>query len=242
MSNTKLKAVVVGGTGAVGREVVGQLLVSPRWGSVVAVGRRAADPPAAYKGQEGYDEGKLKQAVVNMDNLEAEAQQAFAGADSVFCCLGTTRAAAGTADQFRKVDLEYVAATARAAKAAAVPTFALVSSQGARPSVWATDLKLLHGLLYMKTKGQAEEAVKSMGLSYTAIMRPGMLDRGELARGVERAFSKLMSSVAVSQVAHVMIADVERWLDARAAAGAAAHAGAQPEVKVFEMGDIQKFS
>lgn len=27
-----------------------------------------------------------------MDNLEAEAQQAFAGADSVFCCLGTTRA------------------------------------------------------------------------------------------------------------------------------------------------------
>lgn len=81
-----------------------------------------------------------------------------------------------------------------------------------------------------------------MGLSYTAIMRPGMLDRGELARGVERAFSKLMSSVAVSQVAHVMIADVERWLDARAAAGAAAHAGAQPEVKVFEMGDIQKFS
>jgi hypothetical protein len=77
-----------------------------------------------------------------------------AGADSVFCCLGTTRGVAGSADQFRKVDRDYVAATAQAAKAAGTPFFALVSAQGARPNVWASDFKPLHGLLYMKTKGQ----------------------------------------------------------------------------------------
>lgn len=42
------------------------------------------------------------QAVVDMDNLEEEAAPAFAGADSVFCCLGTTRsvrAAAGPGER-----------------------------------------------------------------------------------------------------------------------------------------------
>ncbi len=66
--------------------------------------------------------------------------------------------AAGTADEFRKVDLHYVEATARAAKAAAVPYFALVSAQGANAGVWASDLKPFHGLLYMKTKGQVRGA------------------------------------------------------------------------------------
>lgn len=62
--------------------------------------------------------------------------------------------AAGSADAFRKVDLHYVEAAARAARAAAVPHFSLVSAQGARAGLWASDLKPLHGLLYAKTKGQ----------------------------------------------------------------------------------------
>ena len=37
---------------------------------------------------------------------------------------------------------------------------------------------------YAKTKGQAEEAVKGQGFPYATIMRPGMLERGEMARGV----------------------------------------------------------
>ena len=61
---------------------------------------------------------------------------------------------AGSADAFRKVDLDYVAASARAASAGGVPHFSLVSAQGARAGVWASDLKLFHGLLYMKVKGQ----------------------------------------------------------------------------------------
>ena len=72
-------------------------------------------------------------------------------------------------------------------------------------------------------------------------MRPGLLERGELARGLEKLSAKLLSSVAVSQVARVMVLDAERWHEARSAAAAAA-AGAQPEVKVFEMGDLRKYA
>jgi hypothetical protein len=61
---------------------------------------------------------------------------------AVLHCLAQ---AAGSADAFKKVDLDYVAATARAAKAAAVPAFALVSAQGAKAGVWASDFKIFHG-------------------------------------------------------------------------------------------------
>lgn len=236
-----LHAVVVGGTGAIGREVLGQLLASARWGSVTAVGRRAAEAPAEYRSQSGYDAGKLKQVVVDMDRMEEDAGVAFAGADSVFCCLGTTRGAAGTADAFRKVDLHYVEAAARAAAAGGVPHFSLVSAQGAKAGVWASDWKPFHGLLYMQTKGKAEEAVKGVGFRYTTILRPGLLDRGELARGNEKLVLKLMSNVSVAKVAQVMLTDAERFHDARRSGAGGSGEQAQPAVKVLEMAAIQKF-
>jgi hypothetical protein len=61
---------------------------------------------------------------------------------------------AGSAEQFKKVDYEYVAAAATAAKAAGVPYFGLVSAQGANANVPASDFRLLHPLLYTQTKGK----------------------------------------------------------------------------------------
>lgn len=50
---------------------------------------------------------------------------------------------------------------------------------------------------------QAEEAVKAQRFPRSLILRPGMLERGELARGAEKWGMKLLpflSSVPVSQV------------------------------------------
>ena len=151
-----------------------------------------------------------------MDTLETNPEVLSAlsdGVDSVFCGLGTTRAVAGSADAFRKVDLDYVIAAAKASKASGVRHFSLVSAVGANPGLWASDWKPFHGLLYSQTKGKAEEAVKSEGFAYTTILRPGFLERGDLARGVENFFSKIVSSVAVSHVAAVMISDAEKFAD-----------------------------
>lgn len=54
---------------------------------------------------------------------------------------------------------------------------------------------------------QAEEAVKSQGFARAAIFRPGMLDRKEKARFIEKVFAPLAGSVDVADVARVMIAD-----------------------------------
>lgn len=114
------------------------------------VHRREAElPPDLTPDQKA----KLRQVVVNMDAL-AQQHEAFASADAVFCALGTTRKAAGSAAAFKKVDFEYVAGGAQAAAAAGVRCFSLVSAQGANAGVWASDAAPFHALLYTQTKGK----------------------------------------------------------------------------------------
>ncbi len=54
-----------------------------------------------------------------------------------------------------------MAAAATAAKAAGVRHFSLVSSKGASAWLPASHALPLHPLLYLRTKGQAEAAVKA---------------------------------------------------------------------------------
>ncbi|KAG2793964.1 hypothetical protein PC129_g22656 [Phytophthora cactorum] len=49
--------------------------------------------------------------------------------------MGTTRKDAGSADTFRKVDLEYVIKSAEVSKAADVPYMDLLTSQGANKNI-----------------------------------------------------------------------------------------------------------
>lgn len=60
-----------------------------------------------------------------------------------------------------QVDLTYVEEAAKAAKAANVPHFSLLTAQGANPRLWASNIVFVHPLLYARTKGLAEEAVKA---------------------------------------------------------------------------------
>ncbi|KAF8055279.1 HTATIP2 [Scenedesmus sp. PABB004] len=220
-----MAALVLGGSGAVGHHIVQQLLASDQWSKVITVGRREVPLPAGAPGA-----AKLTQVVVDMDRLEAEAGRHFAGVDAVFCALGTTRGDAGSAEVFRRVDHDYVLAGAKAAKAAGVPYFGLVSAQGANPSLPGSDLRLLHPLLYSRTKGLAEEGVKAQGFSRAAIFRPGMLDRGDRARSIEKVFAPLLGSIPVAHVARAMLSDADVFRRG-AASGATA---------VFEMRELRR--
>ena len=82
------------------------------------------------------------------------------------CALGTTRAKAGSDAAFRAVDHDAVLAFARAAKAAGVTHFILVSSVGANPKA---------SLLYPRTKGEVEAALAAMGFARLDILQPGLL-------------------------------------------------------------------
>ncbi|KAJ3179711.1 Oxidoreductase htatip2 [Gaertneriomyces sp. JEL0708] len=200
----KHACIILGATGAVGSCLLRELLTNPNVTKVTSLGRRTFE----YTGPNAE---ALVQKVVNFEDLKAED---FKDHDIFACALGTTRAQAGSAEAFQKIDRDYVLNAARAFKEAnpTTPVQCLyVSSMNANPSSW---------FLYPKTKGEIEEGLKKMNFASCAIFRPAFLvtehHRPEKRFG-EDLVAPLMAgrfgkwanlSVPVGTVAHAM----SKWL------------------------------
>jgi len=192
--NSTLRALVIGGTGAIGSQLIKQLRNSPKFSQITSITRRLVE----------YDEmsDKIEQKVVNMDDLPStELKGHF---DVSFCCLGTTIADAKTEAAFRLVDYDYVRMFAELSKKYGIRQFHVLSSTGANKDSW---------FLYMRTKGEMEEMLKSMKFPITGIFRPGLLDRGEKTRLKERITGWFLSSIKVETVAEAMRLNAEKFHD-----------------------------
>lgn len=146
------RALVAGGTGLVGSKLLGQLSVDQRYSQVITLTRRPVASAA-----------KVETRVVAFDNLEG---CDCSPVDDAFCCLGTTRRDAGSAETFRRVDFDYIVAYARMAKRSGARRFLLVSSIGANAN---------SSLLYPQVKGQTEAAVRALDFAVVGIVRPSFL-------------------------------------------------------------------
>ena len=79
----ELKSVLVlGGTGATGKEVVKLLMENQQVAKVKMISRRNVDFPDDCPGA-----SKVEQVIVDFDNLDASKDE-FANQDAAFCCLG----------------------------------------------------------------------------------------------------------------------------------------------------------
>lgn len=204
-----LRAVLIGATGAIGECLLGELLCSKNVSKVVSLGRRNATVPEEYSVDQKAEEesGRLQQHVVDFEAISSETVgEQFKDKDVFFCTLGTTRRAAGSAAAFRHVDYDYVVNCAKIAKEANVPHVAYVSSQSANSSSL---------FLYLKTKGEVEDALKEMHFPNTSIFRPGVLDRGRKKRFAEKLVGWVMTSISVAKVAKAMLADAENYTRSR---------------------------
>jgi len=190
---TGSKALVIGGTGAIGKCLVKELLESPKWSKVTTIGRRKGNFP---------ENSKLEQIVVDMDRME-ESKDKFIGHDVSFCCLGTTRKDAGSAEAFKKVDLEYVTNFAKLSKDVGIKHFLHVTSYGSNKNSW---------FLYPQTKGQAEENVNNLHFNTTVVLRPGLLGRGTDSRFVEKVAAIVAPVMPVEKVARAMRIKAENQL------------------------------
>ena len=168
-------ALVLGATGLVGGHTLRLLARDGRWGRVVTLGRRPTEP-ASHRHEDH---------VVDLDHLDTHAD--LFACDDLFCCLGTTMAAAGSKDAFRRVDLEIPAEAARLAHAGGAEQALLVSALGA-------DAR--SRIFYSRTKGEAEEAFQDVGFESLAVVRPSLLtgDRAEVRRG-ERVAEAVLGAV-----------------------------------------------
>ncbi|KAJ2885078.1 Oxidoreductase htatip2, partial [Coemansia aciculifera] len=150
-------ALVLGGTGEVGREVVKHLMAANAFDSVTVFTRR----PIEYTGPNA---DKLVQKPIDFEN-EEQLKTDFAGITHAFSCLGTTRNKSG-ADGFYKVDHDYVLNAARACKEAGIEHYSVCSSMGASKT---------SRFLYTRTKGEVESDVLGMGFPRASVFRPAML-------------------------------------------------------------------
>ncbi|CAK4712594.1 unnamed protein product [Aphanomyces euteiches] len=211
-------AIVIGSTGAVGRELVKLLAASSRCKKVVAFSRRAIEPPSypsVFPGLSQEFSEKVAVHTVDFDNLQLQDFAAH-NADACFCTLGTTRADAGSAEAFIKGTDRHVSflhdllGSGFALRDQSCRTI----KRSVNSILWSAHCSGINTaknswFLYPRTKGLAEEAIKNTAFIRTGIFRPGLIRRGDLARGVERIGSFVMPTVSAAAVARAMISNYE---------------------------------
>lgn len=166
-----MKALVIGATGATGKDLVNQLLNDKDFEEVNVFVRKPID----------IQDNKLKVHVVDFEKPN-EWKDSVKG-DVAFSCLGTTLKSAGSKEAQRKVDFDYQYEFAKAAKENEVDDYVLVSAYGANSK---------SKIFYSKMKGELEEAVKQLHFNKITIFKPGMLERKDSERTGEVLGSRII--------------------------------------------------
>ena len=166
-----MKALIIGATGATGKDLVTQLLADDTYSEVHCFVRK----PLALT------HPKLHAHVVDFETPEAWAS--LLQGDVAFSCLGTTLAAAGSKEAQWRVDYNYQYHFAQQCKANGVSAFVLLSAAMANAQ---------SKFFYNRIKGQLEEAVKALGFQRLLIFNPSILIRKDSDRGGENFSLKVI--------------------------------------------------
>ena len=159
-----MKALIIGATGATGKDLLAQLLEDEAYSEIHSFVRKPMS----------ISHSKLHAHVVDFDTPEAWSD--LLHGDVAFSCLGTTLAVAGSKDAQWRVDYDYQYAFAEHCKNNGVPTFVLVSAAGATAQ---------SKLFYNRMKWALEEAVKKLNFPRLLIFQPSILIRSNNDRGAE---------------------------------------------------------
>lgn len=173
---------LAGTTGLVGSHILSSLLAHPSIASVYAYARRAPPNPTASP------------KLFHIPSAETEQWPAQFPREATprifFSALGTTRAAAGSVEAQRKIDLELNYALAKAARDAGAECYVLISTNAASAG---------SRLAYPKMRGELEARVRELGFAHTVILRPGLIQGSReesrpaeaVVRGIAGALRKL---------------------------------------------------
>ena len=165
-------AVIIGATGAVGKEILKEILADNFYNKVYILGRESI-------GKLG-DEERLTKIIVDFENLNFDTS-ILEDAD-VFASLGTTIKIAGSKENQRKIDVDYTVNFSKLCEGK-VRSFNVVSAIGANSK---------SKNFYNSLKGELEDKLKVMNLGVLRMFQPSLLiSKREDKRFLEELFMKV---------------------------------------------------
>lgn len=167
-----MKALIIGATGATGKDLVNIILQDAQYTKLTIFVRRST----------GLSHPKLTEVITDFDRIEDVSGQITG--DVLFSCLGTTLKAAGTKDSQWKVDYEIPVKFAQLAKRNGVRSMVLLSAYGASAK---------SSVFYSKMKGELEDVIDGLAFNQYIIFRPGLLLRDGTDRAGERISAGLLN-------------------------------------------------
>lgn len=169
MKNT---AVIIGATGAVGREIVNEILSGEYYDRIYILGRSSISKLP--------DDSRLEKIIIDFNNIDFD-MDILENAD-VFSSLGTTIKIAGTKENQRKIDVDYTVNFAKLCEGK-VRSFNVVSAIGAKRN---------SKNFYNSLKGELEDALKELNLGILRIFQPSLLiSKRDDNRFLEEIFMKV---------------------------------------------------
>jgi nucleoside-diphosphate-sugar epimerase len=179
MQKEPLKAAVcLGSTGAVGQKLIEELSKNPSFGTILMLVRKPSSPNTMPN-----NEKLVEHVIQNMHDLESEVSQSILSKlpkhEQVvgFSTIGIGHGTANlTIDQHRAVDVELNSKFAKGLKnSGKVQHLVFMSAVGSNPNSWAGGPGGAGFPRYSRVKGEAEEAVKAVGIDHVSIFRPATI-------------------------------------------------------------------
>ena len=169
MKNT---AVIIGATGAVGKEILKEILGTEYYERIYVLGRNSISRLP--------EDDRLTKIVIDFENMRFDTS-ILDDAD-VFAALGTTIKIAGSKENQRKIDVDYTVNFAKLCEGK-VRSFNVVSAIGANSK---------SKNFYNSLKGELEDKLKEMNLRTLRIFQPSLLiSRRDDNRFLEEIFMKV---------------------------------------------------
>ena len=169
MKNT---AVIIGATGAVGKEILKEILRSEYYERIYVLGRNSISRLP--------EDDRLTKVVIDFENMRFDTS--ILDDRDVFAALGTTIKIAGSKENQRKIDVDYTVNFAKLCEGK-VRSFNVVSAIGAKSN---------SKNFYNSLKGELEDKLKEMNLGTLRIFQPSFLiSRRDDNRFLEEIFMKV---------------------------------------------------
>jgi len=178
-------ALVAGGTGLVGSQLVKLLIQSTKFDGVKVLVRK--ENPTQIEGAD----------VLEVDYERLSEFEQYLKADVIFCCLGTTIKKAGSKEKFRKVDYAYPYELAKLCLKNGDIQFNIITANGANSNSF---------FFYNRVKGDIEKALEGLNIQNLNIFRPSLL----LGKRNEKRITEEVGSIFASVVNPLLVGKLKK--------------------------------